>query len=172
MFFFDDLLHLSPCSSDNWGRDEDPPMVRVMNTASGLVVPTKPPSRLTAVIVCPPPQPRPPVNKKKLDPSGKMTQEMFPCLAQPLIRRWLHDHASLNGGFWTTLTSLRRTRTVQTILCLLRSHVLQCHKQTLKSCQPVVPWQDERVKTVREEPNLQPVFYLRDVTDGTRSLGM
>ena len=30
--------------------------------------------------------------------------------------------------------------------------------------------QDERVNTLREEPNVQPEFYLRDVTDGMRSL--
>ena len=58
IFFFDDLLSLSPCSSSTTGAAMRPPDGSEVNTAPGLVVSTKPPHRSRWTTVCLPPRPR------------------------------------------------------------------------------------------------------------------
>ena len=58
IFFFDDLLSLSPCSSSTTGAAMRPPDGSEVNTAPVLVVSTKPPHRLRWTTVCLPPRPR------------------------------------------------------------------------------------------------------------------
>ena len=162
VFFFDHLLYFSPCavSFDDWADGSG------VNTAPGLVVPTKPPSRLTVITVCPPPR------------AASASQQ------ENIGSFWEDDtgNVSVLGAILDSTVVTRSCVTLRRLLgdshfffyekvdcrpfCFfLRSHVFSTPQATSEILTTSCSWRDERVNTVREERNLQPEFYLREDTD-------
>ena len=134
----------TPCSPTTGAAMRTPDGSGV-NAAPGLVVSRKPPHRPRRITVCLPPRPR----LGNVSIFGAMLGSTVVVRSCFTLRRPLDDFRFLS---YVKVDSNPATP-----------------RQPRKSTRLLPPLHDERVNTVREEPNFQLVFYMRDVTDGMHS---